>query len=434
MVSGSKTSRLNMAQPAEVAQGSNQPSRNTKEQGTTSRKTSNTESDLYTWSAKPDLPPKKIPKPVAIEDVPDEGDPPPGSPSSPTLSIISTAGSSDNCRLIQTPSPSPSSTGATIGAKPPRPSSTSATIGTEIPEVMRYLDPSSPAVTPETIRRATSRVPNSTSVRQGSPESNTSVPSSLHSDVFSPGFRQPELHGWNPEHFENAFSPYASFSHHGARGETVAVPPPFSPGGGYVRPEQVPLPQTPYYPFAIPNGQGPGPNGFLPSPEIRRVIPNLQSPSPMHSSHLNVINGPPNPLRPPFYEEFVPARPPMSGYNLLAMKLSGSVWGGQPVTPIYRRFEALNHRILLEIQRELCLLEQELARLDDTDTNYRRGPEGIIPASRTDPGGMGAQQTAVLSDIGTKLELYSTPFYLFLPPILCTFEDSSRADNPQTKS
>lgn len=50
--------------------------------------------------------------------------------------------------------------------------------------------------------------------------------------------------------------------------------------------------------------------------------------------------------------------------------------------PIYRRFEALNHRMLLHLQDELSELEEQLHRLDTTDTQTRRLPSRILPASR----------------------------------------------------
>ncbi|ODA75944.1 hypothetical protein RJ55_08585 [Drechmeria coniospora] len=70
---------------------------------------------------------------------------------------------------------------------------------------------------------------------------------------------------------------------------------------------------------------------------------------------------------------------PMTGYQLIAAKLVGGL-GGPPVLPIYRRFEALNHRLLLYMQADLADLEKELRALDAKDT-VERG-YGIFPASR----------------------------------------------------
>ncbi|KYK54826.1 hypothetical protein DCS_06787 [Drechmeria coniospora] len=58
---------------------------------------------------------------------------------------------------------------------------------------------------------------------------------------------------------------------------------------------------------------------------------------------------------------------PMTGYQLIAAKLVGGL-GGPPVLPIYRRFEALNHRLLLYMQADLADLEKELRALDAKDT------------------------------------------------------------------
>ena len=55
----------------------------------------------------------------------------------------------------------------------------------------------------------------------------------------------------------------------------------------------------------------------------------------------------------------VPEESPKSGYNLLASNISSS--GDLALTPIYRKFERLNNRVLLHLQDEIMGLE-----------NYRR--------------------------------------------------------------
>ncbi|KAF1357945.1 hypothetical protein EJ07DRAFT_126344 [Lizonia empirigonia] len=59
----------------------------------------------------------------------------------------------------------------------------------------------------------------------------------------------------------------------------------------------------------------------------------------------------------------------MIGYELLAHKLSeleheGRSSKGDSVVPAYRKFEQLNHRVLLHLQDEISELEEELRQLD----------------------------------------------------------------------
>jgi len=116
---------------------------------------------------------------------------------------------------------------------------------------------------------------------------------------------------------------------------------------------------------------------------------------------------------------------PMSGYELLAAKLSTSTpwamrrgsgsssWSddGPAIKPIYRRFEALNHRVLLHLQDELTELEEQLHRLDTADTQTRRLQNCILPASRRAEAMAGGElqwrKTDVLAKIGLKLAHFS---------------------------
>lgn len=101
---------------------------------------------------------------------------------------------------------------------------------------------------------------------------------------------------------------------------------------------------------------------------------------------------------------------PMSGYQLLAAKLVGGL-GGPPITPMYRRFEALNHRLLLYMQADLVDLENELGTLDSKDSMDRG--YGAVPASRRHErwanSALGQQRTEILGQIGYKLCQYSMP-------------------------
>ncbi|TGJ83794.1 hypothetical protein E0Z10_g4944 [Xylaria hypoxylon] len=106
-------------------------------------------------------------------------------------------------------------------------------------------------------------------------------------------------------------------------------------------------------------------------------------------------------------------KPPMTGYELLASKLSAtSVYrSGTPLRPIYRRFETLNHRVLLHLQDEICELEEQLRRLDAVDTQNRRLPNGVLPASRRAESMSNSElqwhKTDTLGKVGFKLEQYS---------------------------
>lgn len=81
------------------------------------------------------------------------------------------------------------------------------------------------------------------------------------------------------------------------------------------------------------------------------------------------------------------------------------------IKPIYRRFESLNHRLLLHLQDELSELEEQLHRLDTTDTQTRRLQSSILPASRRAEflvgGELQSHKTEILSKIAYKLGQYS---------------------------
>lgn len=81
------------------------------------------------------------------------------------------------------------------------------------------------------------------------------------------------------------------------------------------------------------------------------------------------------------------------------------------VKPIYRKFEVLNHRLLLQLQDELSELEEQLHRLDTTNTQTRRLQSSILPASRRAESLAGGElqwhKSDILSKIGLKLGEYS---------------------------
>jgi hypothetical protein len=152
---------------------------------------------------------------------------------------------------------------------------------------------------------------------------------------------------------------------------------------------------------------------------------------------------PPNALQPRLaapgqgYPKHLPRaeKLPMTGYELVAAKLSCSDSGATRrgsninsqsgestiIRPIYRKFEALNHRLLLHLQDELSELEEQLHRLDTADTQTRRLQNCILPASRRAEfvagGELQWRKTDILGKIGFKLGQYSK-HPPFLPQIL----------------
>jgi hypothetical protein len=110
---------------------------------------------------------------------------------------------------------------------------------------------------------------------------------------------------------------------------------------------------------------------------------------------------------------------PVTGYELLASRLSYSRDAeerGERIRPMYRKFEALNHRLLLHLQDEISELEEQLHRLDNADTQSRRTERYIVPASRRAAAQAGGElqwhKMDILGKIGYKLGQYS-----MLPPL-----------------
>lgn len=99
----------------------------------------------------------------------------------------------------------------------------------------------------------------------------------------------------------------------------------------------------------------------------------------------------------------------MTGYKYLTAKLGGSLFG-PPITPIYRRFEAMGHRITLQLQDELCQLEEELDGIDNFETTSRLAHGTLMPASTRaaalDDHPVAQQRLEVLSKISEKLDMY----------------------------
>jgi hypothetical protein len=171
-------------------------------------------------------------------------------------------------------------------------------------------------------------------------------------------------------------------------------------------------------------------DGHFPPGAPHPPFPNGHQPPDMARGHSGTSQ-----FSPPFIQTNFPgpnsmhmppfARLPLSGYELLAAKLAGSL-GGPPVKPIYRRFAALGHRLMLHLQDELSELEDQLKALDAADTQSRQHPNGIFPASRRqespNPNAPPSQRTELLGRIGYKICQYreSTPHRCFLDTLLMT--------------
>lgn len=108
------------------------------------------------------------------------------------------------------------------------------------------------------------------------------------------------------------------------------------------------------------------------------------------------------------------------GYELLANKLSEApkknskfIRKGGNVVPIYRKFEHLNHRVLLHLQDEVCEMEEELRYLDESinQISPRSETGHAFPASRRGDARYGSElhykRTELLGRIFQKLGQYS---------------------------
>lgn len=127
-----------------------------------------------------------------------------------------------------------------------------------------------------------------------------------------------------------------------------------------------------------------------------------------------------------------PSKTTIAGYELLASKLSekvphsGAAESEEQVTPLYRRFEFLNHRILLHLQDEIAEMEEELRRTDEAiaqqhlfmqssaHTETAKSPKELAPkiiASRREDARIGGElcerRTMLLGRIYNKLEQYN---------------------------
>lgn len=130
------------------------------------------------------------------------------------------------------------------------------------------------------------------------------------------------------------------------------------------------------------------------------------------------------------YIEDDPSRETKIGYELLAQKLAentkvaSETVDDESFAPLYRRFDFLNHRVLLHLQDEIAELEEDLRRVDEmiarqqgqvqqtkeenmTDSNVSQ----TVPTSRRDEVRSGDElcerRSHILGRIYTRLEQYN---------------------------
>lgn len=241
------------------------------------------------------------------------------------------------------------------------------------PNALNFLDSDSPQVTVESIQRTVKESSKS------SPETPTNTsPSANSTSSTSSGFREDVFDVFRDHETDRSTSP-----EHSIDGDSRAR---FSEAGlatvrtGKARKRSYGTPEMPRGNVQYP---------YVPPEELTPRAPNQQ-----------------------FFKRLPRAeKVPLTGYELLASRLSATSADRRGLRPIYRRFEALNHRILLHLQDEICELEEKLHRLDTADTQNRRLPNGILPASRRAEFVSGGEfqwhKTDVLGQIGWKLDQYS---------------------------
>ena len=118
---------------------------------------------------------------------------------------------------------------------------------------------------------------------------------------------------------------------------------------------------------------------------------------------------------PPPRADFDLSKTTLAGYELIASKLTskkGAEDDDPPLSPMYRKFEMLNHRILLHLQDEIAELEEELRLVDEriAQVTPRAEKDKLQPAARraeTEFGGEYFRRTELLGRIFVKLGQYS---------------------------
>ncbi|KAI8946051.1 hypothetical protein F4801DRAFT_583808 [Xylaria longipes] len=246
---------------------------------------------------------------------------------------------------------------------------------TNKPNALNFLDSDSPQVTPESIQHTVKEA------SKPSPETPKNTSPSAHStSSTSSGFREDVFDVFGDHETDRSTSPEHSIDGD-PKGRVLGETGPRNARTEKGRKRNYGTPEMPRGNVQYP---------LVPPEELTPRAPNQQ-----------------------FFKRLPRAEKlPLTGYELLASRLSAmSADRGGPLRPIYRRFEALNHRMLLHLQDEISELEEKLHRLDTADTQNRRLPNGILPASRRAEFMSGGEfqwhKTDILGQIGWKLDQYN---------------------------
>ena len=197
----------------------------------------------------------------------------------------------------------------------------------------------------------------------------------------------------------------ASFTHATRQAPPVAPQPPPSQAVGYYSPARAPAPPASYASgfdneFALATRPPMAPSVVTQSSQPQ--YPPAQAP--------HYQTRPPEPKLP---------KPTRVGYELIAEKISKGSENGETgsekehLVPMYRKFENLNHRVLLHLQDEISELEEELRYLDEciAQSVPRDYAGQQYPASRRGDarygGEMHNRRTELLGRIYLKLGQYS---------------------------
>ncbi|KAI1771069.1 hypothetical protein F4818DRAFT_220798 [Hypoxylon cercidicola] len=262
-----------------------------------------------------------------------------------------------------------------------KPSAWQKRFSTPQPNALHFLDSDSPVVTPESIRRSMEEA-----ARRSPTSMQAQSPSSRSASTISSGFRDDASENIGDHETDRSTSPERGID-----------------GNSEIRPS---------------TNAGPGPR-MKPAQHGRRSygVPDISRNGSQHSqTPPNNFAAPRGPTQGRMQNLNIPRseRVPLTGYQLLASRLSATP--DRPdrfIRPMYRRFETLNHRLLLYLQDEICELEEQLRQLDAADTQNRRLPNCIFPESRRAESMAGGElhwrRTDVLGKIGFRLEQYSEP-------------------------
>ncbi|KAI1324484.1 hypothetical protein F5Y16DRAFT_411974 [Xylariaceae sp. FL0255] len=257
---------------------------------------------------------------------------------------------------------------------------------TSRPNALSFLDADSPSVTPVRIERSMQGA--STSKSSPTDSATSTSPSARSASSAESGFRDDRSDGTfgvgdHDHETDRSTSPECSVD--GDPDDRL-----HTEGGDSIRKKMAKSRKRSYGTPEMPRGNAQHPH-IPPEALTPRAPPNQQYP--MHLPRAEKL--------------------PLTGYELLASRLSAKPYahGGPRLRPMYRRFETLNHRILLHLQDEICELEEQLHRLDTADTQNRCLQNGILPASRRAESMSGGElqwhKTDILGKIGFKLEQYN---------------------------